>query len=123
MLSPSTLTLLAAATALAAAPRLADAHGYVYQPAPTWDNGSPNVGWVAGIDYYWEEVGDGGDQVGIFKTMAAEKNMSVRDVLLEMAPDYPCGHTLEDGTQQDLPTDGKLLFKGNEGGGFTHQVQ
>jgi hypothetical protein len=71
--------------------------------------------WVAGIDNYWEEF-------GIFKTMGAEKNMMVRDVLLEMVPNKACGNTLEDGTQQELSTDGFAFSKGNEGGGFTHQV-
>lgn len=100
-----------------------EAHGYLYEPSPTWVNDYANVSYVVGIDYYWEEVGSGGDQVGKFKELAEEKGMSVRDVLLEMAPDYPCGHTLEDGTAQDIPSDGLVQFMGNNGGGFTHQVR
>ncbi|RLN37894.1 hypothetical protein BBJ28_00007416 [Nothophytophthora sp. Chile5] len=110
---------LFAVTVLAFA-ALVDAHGHLYEPEPTFMDGKSTVEWVAQIDYYWEEVGSGGDQVGIFKTMAEEKNMTVRDVLLEMAPDYPCGYTVTDGDPKEIPTDGLAIWLGNDGGGFTH---
>ncbi|RLN86946.1 hypothetical protein BBJ28_00004028 [Nothophytophthora sp. Chile5] len=108
------------AVAVLAFASLVDAHGHLYEPEPTFMDGKSTVEWVAQIDYYWEEVGSGGDQVGIFKTMAEEKNMTVRDVLLEMAPDYPCGYTVTDGDPKEVPTDGLAIWLGNDGGGFTH---
>ncbi|RLN37895.1 hypothetical protein BBJ28_00007415 [Nothophytophthora sp. Chile5] len=110
---------LSSAVALAAlAPRV-DAHGYLYEPEPTWEDG-PNPEWVVQIDNYWDGVGSGGDQVGIFKTMAEEKGVTVRDVVLEMVGDATCGHTLADADPKDVPTDGKAIWHGNDGGGFTH---
>ncbi|POM59306.1 hypothetical protein PHPALM_31983 [Phytophthora palmivora] len=95
-----------------------NAHGYLKQPNPSW-NDSPNVGWITMVDNYWD-IGSGGDQCGAFKKMAAEKGMSVKDVALDMLKDKKCGNTLENGTPQPIPSDGKVKWLGNGGGGFTH---
>ncbi|ETO83070.1 hypothetical protein F444_02847 [Phytophthora nicotianae P1976] len=59
------------------------------------------------IDNFWD-VGSGGDQVGKYKTMAKEKGVSVKDVLLEMVgPDKKCGFTTTDVGPQPVPADGK----------------
>ncbi|OWZ13990.1 hypothetical protein PHMEG_00012596 [Phytophthora megakarya] len=71
------------------------------------------------VDNYWD-IGSGGDQVGKFKRMAKEKGMSVKDVVLDMVKDKKCGNTLENGTPQPIPSDGKVKWLGNGGGGFTH---
>ncbi|ETO83056.1 hypothetical protein F444_02858 [Phytophthora nicotianae P1976] len=94
------------------------AHGYLEQPKPSWKD-KPNVGWITMVDNYWD-IGSGGDQVGAFKTMAKEKGMSVKDVVLDMVKDQKCGNTLENGDPQPIPADGKVKWHGNEGGGFTH---
>ncbi|KAG1685441.1 hypothetical protein DVH05_008379 [Phytophthora capsici] len=95
-----------------------EAHGYLEQPKPSWKDG-PNVNWVTLVDNYWD-IGSGGDQVGKFKTMAKEKGMSVKDVVLDMVKDQKCGNTLADGPAQPIPSDGKVKWLGNNGGGFTH---
>ncbi|POM69170.1 Hypothetical protein PHPALM_14574 [Phytophthora palmivora] len=95
-----------------------NAHGYLEQPKPSWKD-SPNPGWITMVDNYWD-IGSGGDQVGKFKTMAKEKGMSVKDVVLDMVKDQKCGNTLEDASPQPIPTDGKVKWLGNGGGGFTH---
>ncbi|KAL3659209.1 hypothetical protein V7S43_015787 [Phytophthora oleae] len=95
-----------------------EAHGYLEQPKPSWKDG-PNVGWITLVDNYWD-IGSGGDQVGKFKTMAKEKGMSVKDVVLAMVKDQKCGNTLADGAAQPIPSDGKVKWLGNNGGGFTH---
>ncbi|KAG2518584.1 hypothetical protein JM16_005243 [Phytophthora kernoviae] len=54
--------------------------------------------------------------------MAAEKGMSVRDVVLDMVGDKKCGETLTDVDPKPVPTDGKAIWVGGEGGGgFTHR--
>ncbi|KAG2782953.1 hypothetical protein JG687_00004631 [Phytophthora cactorum] len=95
-----------------------EAHGYLEQPKPSWKD-SPNPGWIALVDNYWD-IGSSGDQVGKFKTMAKEKGMSVKDVVLDMVKDQKCGNTLENGDPQPIPSDGKVKWLGNGGGGFTH---
>jgi hypothetical protein len=53
--------------------------------------------------------------------MAAEKDVTVKDVVLEMVGDgNECGNTLADGTAQPIPSDGLAKWLGNGGGGFTH---
>eukprot|EP00644_Phytophthora_capsici_P005583 jgi/Phyca11/97699/e_gw1.2.1029.1 len=94
------------------------AHGYLEQPKPSWKD-SPNPGWVALVDNYWD-IGSGGDQCGAFKTMASQKGMSVKDVVLDMVKGQSCGNTLADGAAQPIPSDGKVKWLGNGGGGFTH---
>ncbi|KAI9985248.1 hypothetical protein PInf_004573 [Phytophthora infestans] len=71
------------------------------------------------IDNFWD-IGSGGDQVGKFKTMAKEKGMSVKDVVLDMVKDKKCGYTRTDVDPQPIPSDGKVKWWGNGGGGFTH---
>ncbi|KAK1942483.1 hypothetical protein P3T76_005982 [Phytophthora citrophthora] len=94
-------------------------HGYLEEPSPSWED-SPNPEWVVNVDNYWD-IGSGGDQCGLFKTMAEEKGVSVKDVVLDMVGSgKECGHTLADGTRQPVPTDGKAKWLGNGGGGFTH---
>ncbi|GMF65820.1 unnamed protein product [Phytophthora lilii] len=46
--------------------------------------------------------------------------MSVRDVVLEMVKDKKCGYTRTDVDPKPVPTDGKVKWWGNGGGGFTH---
>ncbi|OWZ04881.1 hypothetical protein PHMEG_00023143 [Phytophthora megakarya] len=95
-------------------------HGYLKQPEPSWSD-DPNVEWVVLIDNYWD-IGSGGDQCGLYKQMAAEKGMSVRDVVLDMVRDKKCGHTLTDVDPKPVPADGKAIWVGGEGGGgFTHR--
>ncbi|POM64049.1 Hypothetical protein PHPALM_20482, partial [Phytophthora palmivora] len=108
------------AIALLTIPTHVDAHGNLYEPKPTFIEGKSTVGWIVMIDNYWD-IGTGGDQVGKFKTMAKEKGMSVKDVVLDMVKDQKCGHTRTDVEPQPVPADGKAIWKGNEGGGFTHQ--
>ncbi|KAG2508750.1 hypothetical protein JM18_009107 [Phytophthora kernoviae] len=113
-------SLLLSAIGLAGLASRADAHGYLKEPKPSWkDGGDGNVGWITQVDNYWD-IGSGGDQVGKFKTMAAEKGMSVKDVVLDMVGSQTCGNTLPDGDPQPIPSDGKAKWLGNEGGGFTH---
>ncbi|EEY67386.1 uncharacterized protein PITG_04404 [Phytophthora infestans T30-4] len=108
-----------AATLLAFALRIY-AHGHLNQPNPTFKDGESTVNWVAQIENFWD-IGSGGDQVGKFKTMAKEKGVSVKDVLLEMVgPDKKCGFTTTEVEPQPIPTDGKAKWLGNDGGGFTH---
>ncbi|KAK1942480.1 hypothetical protein P3T76_005979 [Phytophthora citrophthora] len=83
---------LSSAFALVAFTAHVDAHGYLEQPKPSWKD-SPNPGWVALVDSYWD-IGSGGDQCGTFKTMASEKGMSVKDVVLDMVKGQSCGNTL-----------------------------
>ncbi|KUF84410.1 hypothetical protein AM587_10003413 [Phytophthora nicotianae] len=53
--------------------------------------------------------------------MAEEKNVTVKDVVLDMVgAGKECGHTLADGTRQPIPSDGLAKWLGNGGGGFTH---
>ncbi|KAJ8525635.1 hypothetical protein ON010_g15478 [Phytophthora cinnamomi] len=106
------------AIALASLVSQADAHGYLEQPKPSWSD-SPNPGWVALVDNYWD-IGSGGDQCGAFKTMASQKGMSVKDVVLDMVKGKKCGNTLDSGAAQPIPSDGKVKWLGNGGGGFTH---
>lgn len=115
MLAASTLLSLAAFTTLTSR---ADAHGYLKEPSPDWKD-DPNVNWVTNVDNYWD-IGSGGDQCGLFKTMAAEKGVSVKDVVLDMVGSDVCGNTLADGSAQPIPSDGKAKWLGNGGGGFTH---
>ncbi|POM60347.1 hypothetical protein PHPALM_30806 [Phytophthora palmivora] len=97
-----------------------NAHGYLKQPEPSWVD-DPNSEYVVLIDNYWD-IGSGGDQCGLFKTMAAEKGMSVRDVVLDMVKDKKCGNTLADVDPKPVPADGKAIWVGGEGGGgFTHR--
>ncbi|KAG4236803.1 hypothetical protein PC116_g15127 [Phytophthora cactorum] len=123
----SILTMLAgaafasAATILAFASR-ADAHGHLNEPKPTFKDGESTVNWVVQIDNFWD-IGSGGDQVGKYKTMAKEKGMSVKDVVLDMVgADKKCGFTRTDVDPQPIPTDGKAKWLGNDGGGFTHTL-
>ncbi|KAG3117784.1 hypothetical protein PI124_g10707 [Phytophthora idaei] len=116
MFSPIALSSVVALVALTS---LVNGHGYLKEPSPTWDD-SPNPEWVVNIDNYWD-IGSGGDQCGLFKTMAEEKNVSVKDVVLDMVgAGNECGHTLTDGTRQPIPSDGLAKWLGNGGGGFTH---
>ncbi|KAL3659216.1 hypothetical protein V7S43_015794 [Phytophthora oleae] len=112
------IALSSAIALLAFAPN-ADAHGNLKQPEATFEDGAPTVEWVTLIDNYWD-IGSGGDQVGKFKTMAKEKGMSVKDVVLDMVKDKKCGYTRTDVGPQPIPSDGKVKWWGNEGGGFTH---
>ncbi|KAK1942478.1 hypothetical protein P3T76_005977 [Phytophthora citrophthora] len=102
---------------LAFAPN-ADAHGSLKQPKPTFDGSSAE--WVVLIDNYWD-IGSGGDQSGLFKTMAKEKGMSVKDVVLDMVKDKKCGYTVADAPPQPIPSDGLAKWAGSSGGGFTHR--
>ncbi|KAK1942482.1 hypothetical protein P3T76_005981 [Phytophthora citrophthora] len=111
-------TALSSLIAFATFSSYTEAHGYLEQPKPSWKDG-PNVNWVTLVDNYWD-IGSGGDQVGKFKTMAKEKGMSVKDVVLDMVKDQKCGNTLADGAAQPIPSDGKVKWLGNNGGGFTH---
>ncbi|ETI54333.1 hypothetical protein F443_02832, partial [Phytophthora nicotianae P1569] len=110
--------VLSAITLLAFAPT-ADAHGNLKEPPATFEDGAPTVEWVTMIDNYWD-IGSGGDQVGKFKTMAKEKGMSVKDVVLDMVKDKKCGYTRTDVDPKPIPADGKVKWWGNGGGGFTH---
>ncbi|OWZ13993.1 hypothetical protein PHMEG_00012600 [Phytophthora megakarya] len=110
---------ISSVVALVAYTSQVNAHGVVDQPKPTWKDG-PNVEWVVNIDNYWD-IGTGGDQVGKYKTLAKEKGMSVKDVALDMVKDKKCGNTLENGTPQPIPSDGKVVWLGNGGDGFSHQ--
>ncbi|KAG1696878.1 hypothetical protein DVH05_017786 [Phytophthora capsici] len=101
---------------LAFAPN-AGAHGSLKQPKPTFDGSSAE--WVTLIDNYWD-IGSGGAQSGKFKTMAKEKEMSVKDVILDMVKDKKCGYTVADAPPQPIPSDGMVKWAGNGGGGFTH---
>ncbi|KAL3659208.1 hypothetical protein V7S43_015786 [Phytophthora oleae] len=111
--------VLSSALALVAFTADVDAHGYLEQPKPSWKD-SPNPGWIVLIGNYWD-IGSGGDQCGAFKTMAKEKGMSVKDVVLDMVKDKKCGFTRTDVDPQPIPSDGKVKWWGNEGSGFTHQ--
>ncbi|KAG3170617.1 hypothetical protein PC128_g18910 [Phytophthora cactorum] len=106
-------------TALLAFAPEADAHGNLKEPKATFQDGAPTVEWVTMIDNFWD-IGSGGDQVGKFKTMAKEKGMSVKDVVLDMVKDKKCGYTRTDVDPQPVPSDGKVKWLGNGGGGFTH---
>ncbi|KAF4314942.1 hypothetical protein G195_011277, partial [Phytophthora kernoviae 00238/432] len=53
--------------------------------------------------------------------MAEEKNMTVRDVVLEMVPDQQCSYARMDVELKEILTDGLVIWLGNGGGGFTHQ--
>ncbi|KAG7387904.1 hypothetical protein PHYPSEUDO_013555 [Phytophthora pseudosyringae] len=111
---------LSSAVALLAFAPSADAHGHLNQPAPTFQDGASHVNWVVQIVNFWD-IGSGGDQVGKYKTMAKEKGVSVRDVVLEMVgADKKCGFTRTDVDPQPVPTNGKAVWLGNDGGGFTH---
>ncbi|KAF4314941.1 hypothetical protein G195_011278 [Phytophthora kernoviae 00238/432] len=110
---------LSSAIALLAFSSRADAHGHLKSPEPTFEDGAPTVEWVTLIENYWD-IGSGGDQVGKYKTMAAEKGMSVKDVVLDMVKDKTCGYTLADADPKPVPSDGKAIWWGNGGGGFTH---
>ncbi|KAG6611964.1 Oxygen-dependent choline dehydrogenase [Phytophthora cinnamomi] len=112
-------TALSSAVALLVFASHAEAHGHLKQPEPTFEDGASTVEWVTLIDNYWD-IGSGGDQVGKFKTMAKEKGMSVRDVVLDMVKDKKCGYTRTDVDPKPVPTDGKATWWGNGGGGFTH---
>ncbi|KAF4134155.1 hypothetical protein GN958_ATG16630 [Phytophthora infestans] len=112
MLALSAITQLAFALS-------ADAHGNLKVPQATFQGGAPTVEWVTKVDNFWD-IGSGGDQVGKFKTMAKEKGMSVKDVVLEMVKDKKCGYTRTDVDPQPIPSDGKVKWWGNGGGGFTH---
>ncbi|KAF1774986.1 hypothetical protein GQ600_25367 [Phytophthora cactorum] len=115
MLARATLSV----TALLAFAPEADAHGNLKEPTATFQDGAPTVEWVTMIDNFWD-IGSGGDQVGKFKTMAKEKGMSVKDVVLDMVKDKKCGYTRTDVDPQPVPSDGKVKWLGNGGGGFTH---
>eukprot|EP00644_Phytophthora_capsici_P005591 jgi/Phyca11/97965/e_gw1.2.1038.1 len=110
---------LSSAIALVAFAPDANAHGNLKQPEATFKDGAPTVEWVTLIDNYWD-IGSGGDQVGKFKTMAKEKGMSVKDVVLDMVKDKKCGYTRTDVDPQPIPSDGIVKWWGNGGGGFTH---
>uniref|UniRef100_H3H598 GH16 domain-containing protein n=1 Tax=Phytophthora ramorum TaxID=164328 RepID=H3H598_PHYRM len=111
---------LSSAIALLAFATRAEAHGHLNQPQPTFQDGASTVNWVVQIDNYWD-IGSGGDQVGKYKTMAAEKGVSVRDVVLDMVgADKKCGFTRTDVDPQPVPTNGKAVWLGNDGGGYTH---
>jgi hypothetical protein len=121
---PSSATMLTGAALSSAALLLAfashaEAHGHLKEPEPTFEDGAPTVEWVVNIDNFWD-IGSGGDQVGLYKTMAAEKGVSVKDVVLEMVKDKTCGYTLTDVDPKPVPTDGMAKWWGNGGGGFTH---
>ncbi|KAG6612054.1 reverse transcriptase [Phytophthora cinnamomi] len=107
---------------------------YEYHDAPTAGHLGREKTYVLLMrDFYWhhqykwvrkyiracEDIGSGGDQCGLFKTMAEEKNASVKDVVLEMVNDdsKKCGNTPADGT---IPSNGMVKWLGNGGGGFTH---
>ncbi|KAF1787569.1 hypothetical protein GQ600_17992 [Phytophthora cactorum] len=115
---PGGLDALSVTALLAFAPE-ADAHGNLKEPKATFQDGAPTVEWVTMIDNFWD-IGSGGDQVGKFKTMAKEKGMSVKDVVLDMVKDKKCGYTRTDVDPQPVPSDGKVKWLGNGGGGFTH---
>lgn len=91
MFTGTTLPIVVALAALASS---ANAHGYLEEPSPTWVD-SPNPEWIVNIDNYWD-IGSGGDQCGLFKTMTEEKGVTVKDVVLEMVNDdsKKCGNTL-----------------------------
>ncbi|OWZ14824.1 hypothetical protein PHMEG_00011627 [Phytophthora megakarya] len=112
-------TALSSAIALLAFASNVNAHGHLKDPPATIEDGKPSVEWVTMIDNYWD-IGSGGDQVGKFKTMAKEKGMSVKDVVLDMVKDKKCGYTRTDVDPQPVPKDGKVKWWGNGGGGFTH---
>eukprot|EP00644_Phytophthora_capsici_P009876 jgi/Phyca11/18657/fgenesh1_pg.PHYCAscaffold_39_\ len=97
-----------------------DAHGHLNQPSSTFQDGASHVNWVTQIDNFWD-IGSGGDQVGKYKTLAKEKGVSVRDVILQMVGnDKKCGFTRTDVDPKPVPTNGKAVWLGNDGGGFTH---
>ncbi|KAL3659218.1 hypothetical protein V7S43_015796 [Phytophthora oleae] len=76
MFAQFALSTVAACVALISS---VNAHGYLEEPSPSWVD-SPNSGWIANIDNYWD-IGSGGDQCGLFKTMAEEKGVRVKDVV------------------------------------------
>ncbi|ETM00651.1 hypothetical protein L917_02645 [Phytophthora nicotianae] len=116
MFSPIALSSIVSFVALIS---VVNGHGYLEEPSPSWED-SPNPEWVINVDNYWD-IGSGGDQCGLFKTMAEEKNVTVKDVVLDMVgAGKECGHTLADGTRQPIPSDGLAKWLGNGGGGFTH---
>ncbi|OWZ17813.1 hypothetical protein PHMEG_0008185 [Phytophthora megakarya] len=115
----SAIAFSSAVTLLAFAPH-ASAHGFLNDPEASFKEGVSKTGWVINIDNFWD-IGSGGDQVGKFKTMAKEKGMSVKDVLLEMANGKKCGNTRTDVDPKPIPSDGKVKFLGNGGTGFGHQ--
>uniref|UniRef100_H3GQQ5 Uncharacterized protein n=2 Tax=Phytophthora ramorum TaxID=164328 RepID=H3GQQ5_PHYRM len=110
---------LSAAVALVVLTSPANAHGYLEEPKPSWTSGSANPGWITMVDNYWD-IGSGGDQCGLYKTMAAEKKMTVRDVVLDIVKGQKCGNTDDSASPQPIPSDGKAKWLGNGGGGFTH---
>ncbi|KAE8976202.1 hypothetical protein PR003_g26033 [Phytophthora rubi] len=112
---------LSSVVALVAFTSRAETHGYLEEPKPTWANGQSNPGWVVLIDNYWD-IGSGGDQqCGKFKTMAEQKGVGVKDVVLDIVgDDKKCGNTLVNASPQPIPADGKAKWLGNGGGGFTH---
>ncbi|EGZ07950.1 hypothetical protein PHYSODRAFT_339832 [Phytophthora sojae] len=138
MFTGTTLPIVVALAALASS---ANAHGYLEEPSPTWVD-SPNPEWIVNIDNYWD-IGSGGDQCGLFKTMTEEKGVTVKDVVLEMVNDDsknggfthvgPCEIYIDntmvlhgDNCEDEYPGgdvgDCHRLVKwlGNGGGGFTH---
>ncbi|RLN51991.1 hypothetical protein BBP00_00009754 [Phytophthora kernoviae] len=110
---------LSSAVAILAFASHADAHGALKVPEPTFEQGASHANWVTLVDNYWD-IGSGGDQVGKFKTMAAEKGMSVKDVILDMVKDKKCGFTRADADPQPVSSDGKLVWRGSGNNGFTH---
>ncbi|KAG7399400.1 hypothetical protein PHYBOEH_008914 [Phytophthora boehmeriae] len=114
-----TSAALSSAIALLAFASRTDAHGHLKSPEPTFEEGASTGEWVTLVDNYWD-IGSGGDQVGKFKTMAAEKGMSVKDVVLDMVKDKTCGYTLADADPKPVPSDGKAIWRGSGGDGFTH---
>uniref|UniRef100_H3H048 Uncharacterized protein n=2 Tax=Phytophthora ramorum TaxID=164328 RepID=H3H048_PHYRM len=110
---------LSAAVALAVLTSPANAHGYLEEPKLSWTSGSANSGWITKVDNYWD-IGSGGDQCGLYKTMAAEKKMTVRDVVLDIVKGQKCGNTDDSASPQPIPSDGKAKWLGSAGGGFTH---
>ncbi|KAL3663903.1 hypothetical protein V7S43_011313 [Phytophthora oleae] len=113
-------TAFSSAVVLLAFATRVDAHGHLNQPLPTFQDGASQVNWVTQIDNFWD-IGSGGDQVGKYKTMAKEKGVSVRDVILQMVGnDKKCGFTRTDVDPKPVPTNGEAVWLGNDGGGFTH---
>ncbi|KAG7397999.1 hypothetical protein PHYBOEH_011831 [Phytophthora boehmeriae] len=112
-------TALSSAVALLVFAAQANAHGALKVPEPTFEEGASTANWVTEVNNYWD-IGSGGDQVGKFKTMAAEKGMSVKDVVLDMVKDKKCGFTRADADPQPVPSGGKLVWRGSGNNGFTH---
>ncbi|KAG7398001.1 hypothetical protein PHYBOEH_011833 [Phytophthora boehmeriae] len=110
---------LSSAIAILAFASQVNAHGTLKAPEPTFEEGASTVNWVTEVNNYWD-IGSGGDQVGKFKTMAAEKGMSVKDVVLDMVKDKKCGFTRADADPQPVPSGGKLVWQGIGNNGFGH---